>query len=86
ETVNNPKLQLIMYPGKIAEAKAKGDVTKVAPEAAPDAETDDTDSSDLDTGDGSKAAAIDPERDETLNILSDLVQLTNGPKTASTSH
>jgi carboxyl-terminal processing protease len=86
ETVNNSKLQLIMYPGKIAEAKMKGDVAKVAPDAAPDSDADDLDSSELDSGDGSKAAAIDPERDETLNILADLVQLTNGPKTASTSH
>ena len=36
-------------------------------------------------GDDSKAAAIDPERDETLNILSDLVRLSAGPKTASTT-
>ena len=31
-----------------------------------------------------KPAAIDPERDETLNILTDLVQLSAAPKTAST--
>jgi carboxyl-terminal processing protease len=82
ETVDNPKLQLIMYPGKLAEAKKTGDVTKVAPEAAPDAD-DAADDSDLDTSDDTKPAAIDPERDETLNILTDLVQLTQGPKTAS---
>lgn len=82
ETINEPKLQLIMYPGKTAEAKKKGgDVAKVAPEAAPD----DSEDSDPSTTDDSKPAAIDPERDETLNILSDLVQLTNGPKTASTA-
>jgi hypothetical protein len=81
ETVDNPKLELIMYPGKIAEAK-KGDL-KTAPEAAPDADDLDDDS---DTGgDDSKPAAVDPERDETLNILSDLVQLSAGPKTASTT-
>jgi len=28
----------------------------------------------------------DPERDEALNILADLIQLSNGPKTASTNH
>ena len=84
ETIDDPKLQLIMYPGKTAEAKKKGDdVAKVAPEAAPDA--DDADDADPGTADDSKPAAIDPERDETLNILSDLVQLTNGPKTASTA-
>jgi carboxyl-terminal processing protease len=83
ETVDNPKLQLIMYPGKIAEAKNKGVVAKVAPEAAPDADADSDADSDLGDDDGTKAAAIDPERDETLNILSDLVQLSRGPKTAS---
>ncbi|MGH8093502.1 MAG: carboxy terminal-processing peptidase [Chthoniobacterales bacterium] len=82
ETLDNPKLELIMYPGKIAEAKTKPDL-KTAPEAAPD--PDDADDSDLDTGDDSKPAAIDPERDETLNILTDLVQLSAGPKTASTA-
>ena len=82
ETLDNPKLELIMYPGKIAEAKTKGDL-KSAPEVAPD--TDDEDDSDLDTGDDNKPAAIDPERDETLNILTDLVRLSAGPKTASTA-
>jgi len=83
ETLDNPKLELIMYPGKLAEAKTKGDL-KTAPEAAPD--SDDDDDSDLgDNGDDTKAAAIDPERDETLNILTDLVQLSAGPKTASTT-
>jgi hypothetical protein len=73
-----------MYPGKIAEVKNKGGM-KVAPEAAPDADADSDPDSDLADGDDSKAAAIDPERDETLNILNDLVQLTQGPKTASTA-
>ncbi len=40
ETLDNPKLEFIMYPGKIAEAKNKGDL-KIAPEVAPD--TDDED-------------------------------------------
>ena len=35
---------------------------------------------------GTKEPAIDPERDETLNILTDLVNLSHGPKTASTNH
>jgi carboxyl-terminal processing protease len=82
ETLDNPKLELIMYPGKIAEVKNNG--SKVAPEAAPDADDDDPDS-DLSDGDDAKPAAIDPERDETLNILTDLVQLTAAPKTASTT-
>ena len=85
ETVDEPKLQIVMYPGKIAEAKKKGDVNKVAPEAASDADTEDADDSADDTADDAKPAAIDPERDETLNILTDLVQLTRGPKTASTT-
>jgi carboxyl-terminal processing protease len=84
ETLERPKLELIMYPGKLAEAKAKGDL-KAAPEAAPDSDDDDDDSG-LDTGDDTKPAAIDPERDETLNILADLIRLTDGPKTASTTH
>jgi carboxyl-terminal processing protease len=83
ETLDNPKLELIMYPGKLAEAKSKGDL-KTAPEAAPD--SDDEEDGDLgDNDDDTKAAAIDPERDETLNILTDLVQLSAGPKTASTT-
>ena len=72
-----------MYPGKIAEAKKSG--LKVAPEAAPDADDDSDSDGDLGDSDDSKVAAIDPERDETLNILSDLVRLSAGPKTASTS-
>ncbi|HEY8649417.1 MAG TPA: carboxy terminal-processing peptidase, partial [Chthoniobacterales bacterium] len=80
ETVDSPKLQLIMYPGKIAEAKKNGVSAKVAPEAAPDAD------SDLADDDGTKDPAVDPERDETLNILADLVELNRGPKTASTTH
>jgi carboxyl-terminal processing protease len=82
ETIDAPKLELVMYPGKIAEAKSKAGA-KVAPEAAPDADDDDNGDADLDTGDDTKPAAIDPERDETLNILIDLAQLSAGPKTAS---
>ena len=78
DTVDKPNLQLIMFPGKLAAAKKSGVATKVAPEAASDAD------SDLIGGeDDTKEPAIDPERDETLNILSDLVDLTRGPKTAS---
>jgi len=85
ETIDSPKLELIMYPGKIAEAKSKGGGPKVAPEIAPDADDEADPDSDPANGDDTKPAAIDPERDETLNILNDLVQLTNGPKTASTA-
>jgi carboxyl-terminal processing protease len=80
DTVDKPNLQLIMYPGKLAEAKAKGAATKVSPEAAPD---DDTDT--IGAADDTKEPAIDPERDEGLNILADLVDLSRGPKTASTN-
>src|SRR4051794_36482662 len=84
DTVDKPNLQLIMYPGKLAEAKKNGVVPKVDSDAAADADSDLIDGA---TGDGdSKDPAIDPERDESLNILADLVELTNGPKTASTSH
>ncbi|MBA2622596.1 MAG: carboxy terminal-processing peptidase [Chthoniobacterales bacterium] len=74
DTVDKPNLQLILFPGKIAAAGN----SKVAPEAAADSETDL-----LGTGDGTKEPALDPVRDEALNILGDLVDLTAGPKTAS---
>jgi len=81
ETLDNPKLELIMYPGKLAEAKKNGTVPKVDSAAAPDADSDLPDAA---TGDGdNKDPLIDAEHDEALNILADLVQLTNGPKTAS---
>jgi carboxyl-terminal processing protease len=72
DTVDKPNLQLITFPGKIAAADKK-----VAPEAAGDADSDPTDD------DGSKDPTLDPEREESLNILSDLVDLSQGPKTAS---
>ena len=80
DNVDKPNLQLIMYPGKLAQAKAKEGATKVSPEAAPD---DDTDT--IGTADDTKEPAIDPERDESLNILADLVDLSKGPKTAATN-
>ena len=81
DTVDKPNLQLIMYPGKLAEAKKNGTVPKVDSAAAPDADSDLPDAA---TGDGdNKEPLIDAEHDEALNILADLVQLTNGPKTAS---
>jgi carboxyl-terminal processing protease len=80
DSVDKPNLQLIMFPGKLAAAKAKGASPKVAPETATDADDDDQ----LVTGDdNTKEPVIDPERDETLNILGDLVDLSRGPKTAS---
>jgi carboxyl-terminal processing protease len=72
DTVDKPNLQLIMFPGKTASKK------KVSPEAASDADSDSTGSDD-----GTKEPAIDPERDEALNILKDLVDLSRGPTTAS---
>ena len=80
ETVDQPNLQLIMFPGKLASAKKNGASLKVAPEAAPDSDSEDDG---LPTGDDTKEPAIDPARDESLNILSDLVNLSAGPKTAS---
>jgi carboxyl-terminal processing protease len=81
DTVDKPNLQLIMYPGKLAEAKKNGATPKVDSEAASDADTDLIDG--VSAGDDTKTPAIDPERDETLNILTDLVDLSRGPKTAS---
>ncbi|MDQ3626209.1 MAG: carboxy terminal-processing peptidase, partial [Verrucomicrobiota bacterium] len=73
DTVDKPNLQLIMFPGKVAAVKKD-----VAPEAAGDA-----DESDVIGDDATKEPALDPMRDEALNILGDLVSLTQGPKTAS---
>src|SRR5436189_573330 len=83
DTVDKPDLQLIMYPGKLAEAKKNGTVPKVDSAAAPDADSDLPDGA---TADGdTKDPLIDAERDEALNILADLIPLSNGPKTASRS-
>lgn len=78
DTVDKPNLQLIMFPGKMAAAKTKGVSPKVAPEAAAD-----SDSEVIGGEDDTKEPVIDPARDETLNILNDLVDLSRGPKTAS---
>ncbi len=83
DTVDKPNLQLIMFPGKIAAAKKNGSA-KVAPEAAGDADSDNDLLGNLD--DDTKEPAIDPEREETINILADLVRLEHGPKTASATH
>jgi carboxyl-terminal processing protease len=79
DTVDKPNLQLIMFPGKMAAAKTKGVSPKVAPEAAPDSDSEDLIGGEDDT----KEPAIDPERDEALNIVNDLADLSRGPKTAS---
>ena len=73
DTVDKPNLQLIVFPGKLAAANK----STVAPEAAADAD------SDVLGGDGTKEPALDPMRDEALNILADWVDLSHGPKTAS---
>jgi carboxyl-terminal processing protease len=75
DNVDKPNIQPIIFPSKLAANKKK-----VAPEAATDA-----DSESITSDDGTKEPAIDPERDETLNILADLVDLNRGPTTASTS-
>ncbi|MEP7072015.1 MAG: carboxy terminal-processing peptidase [Verrucomicrobiota bacterium] len=82
DTVDKPELQLIMYPGKLAAAKKNGSA-KVAPEAASDADSDGDPLVLAD--DDTKEPTIDPERDETLNILSDFVHMQHGLKTASAS-
>src|SRR6266446_3531313 len=85
DTVDKPNLQLIMYPGKLAEAKKNGVAPTVDPAAASDAADSDLIGGGDTQGDG-KEPTIDPERDETLNILNDLVDLSRGPKTASANH
>lgn len=84
DTVDKPNLQLVMYPGKLAEAKKNGVAPKVDPEAAPDAESDLVSSAGSDSD--NKEPAVDPERDEALSILSDLIDFSRGPKTASANH
>ena len=79
DNVDKPNIQPIIFPTKLA-ANKKGGGNKVAPEAATDADSDVAGTTD----DGTKEPAIDPERDETLNILNDLVDLNRGPTTAST--
>jgi carboxyl-terminal processing protease len=78
DNVDKPNLQPIIFPGKLAANKKGGN--KVAPEAATDADSDSAGSDD-----GTKEPAIDPERDEALNILNDLIDLNRGPTTASTT-
>src|SRR2546425_1514324 len=84
DTVDKPNLRLVMYPGKLAEAKKNGVSPKVDPEAASDADSELI--AGADTQGDTKEPVIDPERDETLNILNDLVDLSRGPKTASANH
>ena len=84
DTVDKPNMQLVMYPGKLAEAKKNGVAPKVDPEAAPDADSDLISSAGSDSD--NKEPAIDPERDEALNILADLAAFSRGPKTASANH
>jgi carboxyl-terminal processing protease len=86
DTVDKPNLQLIMYPGKLAEAKKNGTSPKVDPDAASDADSDTDLIGGANADDDTKTPAIDPERDEALNILADLVDLSRGPKTASANN
>src|ERR1700740_2881316 len=59
DTVDKPNLQLIMYPGKLAEAKKNGVAPKVDPEAASDADSDLLGSTGSDSD--NKEPAIDPD-------------------------
>ena len=73
ETVSKPELQL----AKTDPKKTEGiDAADPAPDAAeePEAESEFT---------APKRPAVDPVRSETLNILSDLVELSKAPRTAS---
>jgi carboxyl-terminal processing protease len=79
DNVDKPNIQPILFSAKLAANKKGGN--KVAPEAASDSDSDS-----LGLDDGTKEPAIDPERDETLNILGDLADLNRGPTTASTNH
>jgi len=81
DNVDKPNLQPILFPGNLAANKKNGN-NKVAPEAAEDS---DSESESATNDDGTKEPTIDPERDETLNILKDLVDLNRAPTTASTT-
>lgn len=85
DTVDQPNLQLVMYPGKLAEMKKKGTFPNVESEAASDSDSD-LGGGGNGTDDDTKDPVIDPERDETLNILADLIDLSRGPKTAAADH
>ena len=74
ETVSKADLQLAKTDPKTAP-EGGADATEPAPEVAEDAELDDTPLA--------KRPAIDPVRSETLNILTDLVELSKAPRTAS---
>ena len=76
DNVDKPNLQPISSPENSRPTKRAR-----SPEAADDSDSDTTPGSD----DGSKEPAIDPERDEALNILKDLVDLNRAPTTASTT-
>ena len=76
ENVNKPELQLAKADPKAADAETKVD-------SGTDSDTDDADTDDAESVIGPKKPAIDPVRNETLNILSDLVDLSKSPKTAS---
>src|SRR4051812_21582504 len=80
DNVDKPNLQPIIFPGNLAANKKAGN-NKVAPEAAEDSDSETSPGND----DGTKEPAIDPERDEALNILKDLVDLNRAPTTASTT-
>jgi carboxyl-terminal processing protease len=80
DNVDKPNLQPVTFPGNLAANKKNGN-NKAAPEAADDSDSDTA----LGNDDGTKEPAIDPERDETLNILKDLVDLNRAPTTASTT-
>lgn len=79
DNVDKPNIQPIVFSSKLAASK-KANANKTSPEAATDSDSDSPANDD-----GTKEPAIDPERDETLNILNDLVDLNRGPTTASTS-
>jgi hypothetical protein len=78
DTVDAPNLQLIMYPGKLAAARAA--VPKISPEGTGTEDDDEEQDGMLDLdGDGTKEPTIDPTRAESLNILADLVELSQAP-------
>ncbi len=75
DTVDKPELQLAK------NVKDEKKAASVDPDSAAPANGDDAD----DEAEDKKKPTVDPVRNETLNILADLIELSKAPKTASVS-
>ncbi|MGC3992386.1 MAG: carboxy terminal-processing peptidase [Chthoniobacteraceae bacterium] len=90
DTASSPTLQVVtntLDPKPAPNGAANGNAKvgqKIAAAETPSGDTaDDSDDEDDDAGDSDKEPKIDPIRNETLNILGDLIELSRTVKTAS---